>query len=117
MDFVLHDTRICTECGNEIPTGLRNTVVHMDECERNAPNESISSYKEKIKWDKIYKAEEERINKIFPKMTADEQSTLAMYHCLGTPVKDGEDTIMLVGSKLYDRIDKFKNEMFAKYGR
>lgn len=110
MNVILH-TRICTDCGQEIETGLRNTVNHFEVCKKDSPNENIESHKYKRTRDEREKKENDKFKPIWDSMTIDEQSNLTMLSMLG--FKQGDYIVM--GRHALKRVTDFKEELIVKY--
>lgn len=114
----LSTTYICEKCGKELPTGLLNAIKHSDECKRDAPNSSIASHKVELlakELDKEYQKQEKEFERIFAKMTKEEQMNLMFLSMNGT--WDMHRNVVYMGSHAMDQLVEFKTKMKEKYGR
>lgn len=111
-------TRICTECGQELEPGLRNTVAHMDSCKRNAPNESIESHERAEKQKGYYDAEQRLIDAIYNVCTVEEKRELSLLS-IGIPMFGNRDKdepmVMMMGSRQFFKRQEFIFKMKIKY--
>ena len=103
---------ICEKCGKEIEAGLLNYVRHNQECERNAPNESIELYRKNLEIKESTLESVRSFNKTFKKMSKEEKLEL---YCLSMCGIIEEQTI-LMGKKAFDNYNNYKEKMIEKYG-
>jgi len=117
--ITIDPTRICTQCGEEVDCGIYHTMKHLEDCERNAPNESIQSHiydLEQAKREANAKIEQNLFDSnVFIKMTKDEQEELFLLSMRGMITKQGDEWVILMGSSAIKELTDFKEAMKTKY--
>lgn len=112
MEFKILTTDICTECGDEIESGLMNAVNHSIDCRYDAPNEDIEVHRFITKSNEIKKKKEKMFKPTWKKMTHNEQMKLTVLSMCGTYIKRN---MVLMGSQAFNRFCNYESKMIKKY--
>ncbi len=112
--MIIHDTFICEDCSQEIPSGLLSAIDHSERCLKNQPSTPLSSKPYELR-PEVVAAQAEALRKekffdkhIWPKMTYDERHTLMCYSMSGTAIYHDGGMTVLMGSTAYDRINAYQ---------
>lgn len=112
MELKKFTTDICTECGDEIESGLMNAVNHSRDCRYDAPNEDIEVHRFITKSNEIKKKKEKMFKPIWKKMTYKEQIQLTVLSMCGSYI---QRNMVLMGSQAFNRFCNYESKMIKQY--